>query len=457
MFALSVPRLAAKCFQRGIHTSVCSPGSALYITGQKASETYAVLTPYIDCETKFQNISLLKENIKSRGLDIDVDKLKKSWDFLKTVKQTKYQLEARREETTKKIKILVPQKTEKSESEITTLKILGKLIRDNLKTISKEIWDLEETVMIRILSLPNDLHSDTPRDSELVISEEGVKPRSEPSLSHIEIANQQGLLKYSNPTCYYLESTAAEFEIAVMQFSADFLNQNNFIETSNCDFSKSIVIEGCGKNHTDSNSVFILQSSDPSVNEDSRLHLVGGASLLSFAALFTKHETNLGDKPLKLFTLGRSYSPCIENNLPSLFSISQESCIEFFIANSNCEKELMKSFNDIIENITELYKILNLHFRIVKCNAKQLKGWESLRCSVQMYSTHLQDYLEVGHVSVVGTYISKRLLMKYQRNGAEKDFLSLVTGRVLSVPRMLACLVEEQGALVLPSRLEQVL
>lgn len=445
--------LARQC-ARHLHTSVPHLGSALYITGQKASETYSVLTPHIDCDSKFNNISQLQENVSARGLDINVEKLKKSWDFLKSVKETKYQLESRREETSKKIRTLASEKSEKSDSEINGLKILGKMLRDNLKTITKEIWELEESVILRILALPNDLHPDTPLTEEVVI-EEGSKPLAQTSPSHLQVGKETDVLKFISPLCYYLQNSAAEFEISLTQYCADFLNNAHYIPTCNSDFVKSVIVEGCGYSHTDPNCVFILQSSDN--KEDAKLHLVGGASLLSFCALFTRQETVMSEDPLKLFSLGRHYSPPVHTNMPGLFNVAQESSVELFITTVSCQNQLLAAFNSALELIKELYQSLGLSVRLVRCSASQLKTWESLKVSIQMFSPHTQDYVEVGHVSMCGTYISKRLLMKYQGSDGEKDFLNVVSGRVLNVPRVLACLLEQNELSHVAAKLQHVL
>lgn len=57
--------------------------SALYITGDKASQNFAVLTPYIDFENRIVDKNELLQNITARNISIDLDNIEKKWRFFK--------------------------------------------------------------------------------------------------------------------------------------------------------------------------------------------------------------------------------------------------------------------------------------------------------------------------------------------------------------------------------------
>jgi seryl-tRNA synthetase len=101
----------------------------------------------------------------------------------------------------------------------------------------------------------------------------------------------------------------------------------------------------------------------------------------------------------------------------------------------------MNDFDRTMAAVTDIYKELGFPFRVVYMPAGALRSYESLRGSFQMYSSSLQTYVEIGHVSVSNDYISKRLLIRYETE-PEQKFTRIISGTVLSVPKLLGCILE---------------
>lgn len=87
--------------------------SALYVTGDKAKENYAVLTPYMEfSKTLIDEQDALRDNIAKRRLNLNLDEVLKKYEVYRSKETLKADLELRRDEIAKEIKEL--QKTKVS-------------------------------------------------------------------------------------------------------------------------------------------------------------------------------------------------------------------------------------------------------------------------------------------------------------------------------------------------------
>ncbi|KAF2883922.1 hypothetical protein ILUMI_22262 [Ignelater luminosus] len=416
--------------------------SALYVTGDKAHEVFAVLTPILDFDERLKNKSELEQNLKLRCLNIDLEKVENRWNFYKYLDEQKVVLEITKTEIGKEI-VRLKASEEKNEKVIEKLMLHGKLVKDDLKVLKDYLYGVEESAVLNVLSIPNILHRTTPHNDESVIHSFLEKPK-EISKFHLDIGVKNNLIEFTNPLFYFLKDDSAIFELLIGDYVSNTLLSSSFTQFSNADFCRSIVIEGCGANFFDKLQVFTLEKLHNDNNHDlSRLHLTGGASLYSFMAYFARHSVKPSYLPLKLFTLGRRYQPLNSDNT-GLFNVSQESAVEIFLVTRD-DDELENEFKKIIVEIIKIHEPLGHHFRLVYLPANQLKNYESLRLSIQMFSSYFQRYFEIGHCSICDSYLSKRLLFTYPFN-KEWRYPKVISGTLLRVQPLLACMLEYNDA-----------
>lgn len=413
--------------------------SALYVTGDKANETFRVLTPYLDFDERICDKGELEENIKSRGLDTNITKVKKYWNFYKAIDDKKRILEATKDEISLQIRKLL-EEPEKNARDLEKLKTHAKLVKDDLKNVKDYLYGVEAHAVENVLSLPNRLDSKTPREVQEVVHI-FLEKKEQPSKHHLEIAKDLQLIKFVNGKLY-LKNEAALLELALQNYCDNFLLQHKFVPFSNADFVRSVVVEGCGTDFRDKLEILTLEDKHGEKNHElSRLHLVGGASLYSFMAYYTKHFVLTTCLPLKHHALGRKYRPVVSKD-SGFFDLEQETAIEIFIATMNNGISSEKLFEEVLSLLIGLYENLGYHFRLVYVAANKLKKHESLRVSVEMFSYHLQSYVEVANVSFYGDYLSKRLLFTYTEE-KQRKFPCIISGTILSVHKLLGCILEE--------------
>lgn len=411
--------------------------SSLYVTGDKAQKTYALVTPVIDFEKQLENKDALESNFKARQLPLHLEKVEERWKFFHDVDVQKKTLELTRSKIGAWIGELMKDE-EANKDEIKKFKLHLKLVKDDLNNVKQYFYDLQEDTMLLLLNLPNILHEKTPL--ELVTVHRFLENVEDRSLSHMKIAETNKLIEYINPFTCYFKSDAALFEMTVLNYFRHTLLDFSYTQFSNPDFCRSIIVEGCGIKYEEKSNVFMLEHHDNSKDDVNRLHLCGAASLFPFMAYFCRHSVQQTCFPLKYFSVGKRYQP-VSNEAPrDLFNLSQESVINVFTA--TLEEEDM--LEDVTKDVISLYESLGYHFKLTYLPANKLDKSESLRLSIQMYSNHLNDYVEVGNISAYDSYLSKRLLFNYSVE-KEQKYPKVIAGTVLNIPKLLGCVLENNS------------
>ncbi|XP_018367566.1 PREDICTED: serine--tRNA synthetase-like protein Slimp [Trachymyrmex cornetzi] len=435
--------------------------SALYVSGNKAYKSFAYLSPYLDFDERFANVDKLQKNLALRGMDVDIVLLKEAWDFYTKVVADRYALENNNKKLTDRMKTLLEnvEHTAEQEQEMLKLRTQLKIIRQDLKMMKEAMWDLDEDVIEKVLKLPNELDPRTPVGEPVILKSVGNLPEiSEKKRSHLDVGTSLDLLEYKNSMCYFLSNDAALFELAILAHVGRVLGENNMIKVAGTDFSRSFVVEASGLNHEDPMASFVIENhNEVERGSPNRMHLVGGASLVSFLALHTKQLINPKNFPLKYFATGRQYIPSPrDSHTYGLFTICQASVAHSFIMVKDAKSEEYKIlFEELLEIVCRLYDDLCNHYRVVMRPASELQSCEEMRVSFEMWSPFLNRYIEIGHVSTYGDYFSKRLLIVYQTSTG-REFPSMISGTILSVPRLLACLLEQNpDRFVIPSKIAE--
>lgn len=427
--------------------NIRSFSSALFIPGNKATENFSYLTPYFDFDERFADVEVLKKNIKSRKLNYNIDEMKKSWDFFKNIDNNRKSIEEKRENIAYKMKKHGKNKDQSVEEKkiLEGLFLQGKLLKQDLKSIKESLWELEETIIPKLLKLPNEIDEKTPENDEIILKTVGeILINNKINKNHLEIGKKLGLIEYTNPLHFYLQNEAAYFEIGALSWANKILHDSGMLKIAGADFAKSLVVEAAGLNHEDPYESFHIENSLESEKDYSRLHLIGGASLIAFLAMHTKQLINPKNFPLRYFSSGRQYVPVVPRpSAIGLFGACQASAVHSHImVQEKSSTEHQEEFEKLVKTVTELYDQLEIPYRIVLRSADQLKTWESLRVSFELWSNYYGNFIETGHISICGNFFSKRLLIAYQTpNG--RDYPAIISGTVLSVPRLLACLLEQ--------------
>lgn len=405
---------------RGAAVRGYATDSALYLTGRTASYRTNVVIPQID----MGSLERMKRNLAARQLSDqhDLPALELSQNYLKWFREEEERAQVQFENS--------PEPT-----------VIGKKLSD----LRAQRWDVEEKVAQATLALPNDLEEDVPLDYEDV-HVQSLRPEFdfEPR-GHLELAGHLIEMSSNSPQAVYLLGSLARLELDLSTRVQDYLREFDLIPMANPDFAKSVMVEGCGVDFMDPLCEFALEPVQDFQDRQSTqgMHLVGGASIYPFVSFLCKNVVQLGSAlPATLYTSGRRYRPLTVHENRGLFNTQQTTAVELFnISDSHETMKLQVGF--LRDLMMKMYDSFGIHYKIVALPAPRLHLNESFKLSFQMFSPKLDDYVEVGAICGHGKYLSERVMLKRLKSAdGMMDNLYCLSGTVLNITKVLACLIE---------------
>ncbi|XP_058130369.1 serine--tRNA synthetase-like protein Slimp [Anopheles ziemanni] len=383
--------------------------SALYLTGDKAREQFAVLVPYLDFKHKLGDFERLKRIVRLRAYPIDCDNLKLQWELYRDVEKRKQDIERCRTELQKRIQ----QSTDEEEKK--ALKARAVQARDDLKMLKERSYAVADSFIANnFLAIPNDLHERTPEVSGKVLHEKHAPPSSKSSGQHNLVEEQ---FEQFGPSCLYLTGDAAWMDLRLPMRCCETFQEQKYILFCNPDFVRTFLLEAA---MVPKGSLYLVREDDEPEDKVNLLHLCGGGSLLGFLGYFTKLCVFPSVLPLRLVASGKRYH----------FEQTQSNEVHMFGACKTAqEAELL--FDETVQHCRTFYDQLPVGYRIVQVTAPELQPAESMRVDVELYDDQERRYVKVAHVSYLSDFLSKRIAFIYQEGKAQK-FPHIVTGQVLS-------------------------
>jgi len=450
----SILKLNVACFE--VMSRNCSSHkSSLFIPNRIRSQITPCVEPYLNIE-KYLKLtindmekSLIKRTNDNRSYDLN--DILNSAERLSTIETEEDHLQKRKEEINSLISI------EKDRNVVEDLKKEVKAIRDSMKVLRAERWKIEETTLLQYVRLPNLLDKNTPIDSaDEVIYDIGKKPEFQNKKyiqSHQALLRKEIEFSENSPTSYYLFGDAAKLELSLSWAIQDFLMDVGFQMCSGPDFTRSAIVEGCNpdinlfQEQVENEKVFSLAPTSDfgDISTHAATHLVGSASFESLVSHYIKNiiinpSTSL---PQKYFCCGRKYVPIQKSNdiTNSLFNIQQSSAVET-IAIAKTASSLNDQLYEIESAMQQFYKNLGLGCRFVKRNAESIKhAATSMKLSILVYSPYGEKYVEVGCLSLVSDFVSKRLLTLFEEDLGLNN-LYILHGTFMDVTKMVGLVIE---------------
>ncbi|KAK9511816.1 hypothetical protein O3M35_000406 [Rhynocoris fuscipes] len=396
----------------------------------RSKTIYSVFKPYLDFDERLPNLEKLDDNIKLRGLDINLPSIVTLWKHYKNVREDIVKLE---EEKLKIVDELSLIKRSGDEDKIKSLKFAGVNVREDLKRMKTVLNQLEEEIYPYVLKLPNDL---LVKKEETLFSNEAKN--TENVRDHIEVGEKLDLLEYISPQSYFLKGPAAMFELTASEKLTKMFKNDHFILFSNPDFTRKSIVKYL---HLDGGQSLLPLERQRDQQDVDILYLHGGASCLPFACFHSKSITDSSNLPIRYISKGRHYS---QSQLPGLYGVWQSTSVQIFIGTQ--EEFAEDHINKALNLLKEFYQNFDIPFRVIYCKPDVISHSEKFRINFQTYSPIYKQYMELGHLSLYGDYISKRLRIYYSLEKSDK-FLHIVSGTVLKIPPLLASLWEHGQAL----------
>ena len=413
--------------------------SALHIPGHLTKAAVSIVTPdlsHID-ESISKDLGAIRANLTARNSPFHLESFVEQWNRMKALRSERQSLEIKRTEITQKMR-QVESNQSTIGSSVDEIKQEGIKLRNKLKELAKTWYEVEEIAITRALTLPNQLHPNTPIEDDLTVPSSPTPPAS--SKPSVEVCSVDDV-KFADhsPTSFYLRGKAARLELEwIRMFSKDWIDAG-YHPISAPDFVRSLVIDGCGLPFNDSGKVLSLgafRDHGGNLESGNGLHLVGGASLPAMVAFLTKTEIQ-EPFPLRLVSAGRCYHPAPADSHDDLTRTVQSSSIHLLAAMKNCPQTMYQEVTTIQAKIHDQLERLNVNYRTTALCARHLEPWVQYQSSIEAYSPTFNKFVQVANVTIIGEFISRRLSIY----GPGKEWPGFVSSQALSVPKLLACCI----------------
>jgi len=411
-----------------------SSRSALLVSGRNRSKQFAAFSPNLHFTWVEKHRHILERVALERGEAVEVGELLSGLQRYQELKASVVQLGQKRE----KLAALVKLKKKTKEKVEETVVLETRRVKESIEQLKEEIWRLEENELRRLLDLQN-CDETSAFESRLVASKKYEGQSEEVKLSHREVGVKHGLVTFTEDGGYYLHHKLALLELQLSRHLSSLALCHNHFPVSAPDFSKSVVLEGCGLPYFDPNSALALRPGGECGDPESgtAMHLVGGASLPALVAYFARNVLASPGTvlPIVLSCQGRAYTPPTTPS-PDLVTGRQSTAMASLAACASKE-EAEAQFEKLVHFVLKAIQFMP-NYRLEEQTLAQCSKSDLRRVSVLVRG---KETIEVGSVALQGDYFSRRLMIR-QKAGDDSLQPLYTASMQLSITRLLASIIE---------------
>ncbi len=401
---------------------------------------------------------LVRAGAKRKGVDAPVDEfltVDEKW------REAKHQLDVKNAEmnqVSKSIGALIGQ-GKKDEAE-TAKKQTGQLKAD-IQALEQLERDLEQGLQTIELQFPNLPHASVPDgntpEQNTLIREWGDKPFfAEGPKSHIEICQELGLVnfewgpKISGSGFVVYTDRGSKLVRALYSWMLDFQVQNNgYTEVYPPFLVSSESLVGTGNLpkfaedlYKTSDDLWLVPTAEVPVTNLYRDEIVDGTDLPIKLAAYTacfRREAGAAGRDTR--------------GLMRMHQFDKVELVKFVLPEEGYDE-----LERLVTDAEDILQALGLHYRVLLLCAGDM-GDKGCKCyDLEVWSPGEGRYLEVSSCTNFEAYQSRRANVRFRREqGAKPEFVHILNGSGLAVPRLFVALVEANrlanGDVVIPEPL----
>ena len=401
----------------------------------------------------------VKELLKLRGKDFDLEKIIELDDKRKEILTVSEKLRHEQKEESKKIPKL--KKEGKDASHL--IDKMGELSQ-KVKDMNSEVKEIEDEIERLLLEIPNTPKSSTPKgetdEDNILIKKEGeptefnFEQKAHWDLGEdLDIIDFERASKLSGSRFSVMKNLGARLERAVLNFMLELHTTEHGYEEIVPPFlvNRDAMI-GTGQLPKFENDMFHVPSKD--------LFLIPTAEV-PLTNLYANEILKEDDLPI----YHTAYTPCFRKEAGSagrdtrgLIRQHQFNKVELvkFVKPENAENELQK----LLSNAEKVLQKLNLPYRVVQLCGGDLGFSSSKTYDIEVWMPSYNDYLEISSCSNFTDYQARRGNIRYRRDeDGNVEYLNTLNGSGLAVGRTVAAIMEnyqnEDGSIDIPEVLQK--
>lgn len=401
-----------------------------------------------------QNAETIKQSIKDRLVDLDVDKLL-------SVDDKRREIIAKLEE--KRASKNKGSKNKPTPEEIEELKNVGLKIKE----LESELEVVDAEYMELIKRVPNLIHPDSPRGGEeefKVLQTIGEVPNFDFEVkNHSELMEKLNMVdfergaKIAGSKFYFLKNDAVLLERALISYGLEILQEYGFDFMITPDLAKDEILEGAGFNpRGDEDQIYKIEKED--------LNLVGTAEI-PLAGYHSNETIDLSNGPIKYAGLShcfRKEAGAYGRTSKGLYRVHQFNKLEMFIF---CKPEDSEKVHlELLEIEQKICNGLGFPYRVIDIASGDLGSPAYRKYDVEAYMNMVGEnggYGEITSASNCTDYQARRLNIKYKKEDGSTEFVHTLNGTAIVASRFPIAIMEnfqqEDGSILIPKVLQKYL
>jgi seryl-tRNA synthetase len=404
----------------------------------------------LDIKTIRTNPDKIKENIKNRQMDIDVDRLlgldEQNRKMITELDNLRAELKA-------------GSKTKPTPKVIAKMKKLGddiKKLEQRQDKVKTELDDLH-------VQVPNLTHPDSPLgkdDTENVeIQRVGEPPKFDfKPKDHLTLGKELDLIdfetaaKVSGSGFYYFKNEMVILELALIKYALDKLIDKGYTPFATPDLARGFVMNGTGYNpRGNEDQIYEIKDEDLSLIATSEITLGG------YLANKILTEDDLDIKYAGLSHCFRREAGAYGKESRGLYRVHQFSKVEMFIF---CRPENSDKLHEEIKQIEiEIFSELGIPFRVVDICTGDLGGPAYRKYDLEGWMPMKNDWGEITSCSNCTDYQARRLNIKYKTKDGETKYVHTLNGTAITSSRTPLVILEnfqqKDGSIKIPEVLRK--
>ena len=411
----------------------------------------------VDLKFVKENIEQVKENIRNRYMDVDVDRILSLYDersdLLRSVEDARQQ----RNENAKKMKgRMEPEQRAALVRE-------GKQLKEKIAGLEEEFKSLDTQLQELARLIPNTSHPDAPLGKEEKDNLE-IRRWGSPTefafdpKDHIELGVQLDLVdfetatKVSGPKFYYLKNEAVLLEFALVRYALDVLRRKAYTITITPDIAKEEIVEGIGFNPRGAESnIYTI--------EDTGTCLVGTAEI-TLGGYHSDSVLPAEDLPLRMAGVSHCFrreAGAAGQFSKGLYRVHQFTKVEMFVyAHPDFSEQAHLELLAIEE---EIFQGLEIPYRVVDTCTGDLGAPAYRKYDLEAWMPGRGEHGEWGEVTSTSNctdYQSRRLGVRYREDGKNR-YVHMLNGTAIAVSRAIIAIIENNqqadGSIKMPANL----
>ena len=381
-----------------------------------------------------------RRNLWKRSKDGNlVEELIKLDEFWRNLKKEGDVLRSRRNQISQDINLAKKSKRNDSVSEL--LKE-AKEIPKKIKIQEEKFREIENKRLNVWKNIPNIVAEDVPEGGEeknKILKKFGKISVKKSKKGHAEIMEELDLIdtekaaQIAGSRFYYLKNDLVKLNLSLIRFAIDFLSKKGFIPIQTPYMLNRKALEGAITLDAFEEAIYKIEGED--------LYLIGTAE---HAINAYKSDEILNSKELPIKFAGfstnfRKEAGSHGKDTKGIFRIHQFDKIEQFVF---CKPEdSWKEFDSVLKNSVEIYKALEIPFRIVLLSAGETSKTAAKTIDLEGWYPSQKKYRELGSCSNCLDYQARRSNIRYQ-DGSKMEFVHTINNTAIATERMMTCMIE---------------